>query len=121
MGISKRPDYLIDDAALAEWRWPNFTPAEFACKGTGRLLIAGAHVSLGAIGKETKEHVLDVGLRVSQPRAGNLPLPPPAHRLVAAGVGVGAAHACALVCACAVCAGTGRMCGERGEGGVHRR
>lgn len=42
MGIEKRPAYLIDDAALAEWRWANFTPAEMACKGTGRLLIVPA-------------------------------------------------------------------------------
>lgn len=39
MAIERRPDYLIDDDALAEWRWPNFTPAEMACKGSGRLLI----------------------------------------------------------------------------------
>lgn len=39
MAIERRPDYLIDDAALAEWRWANFTPQEMACKGTGRLLI----------------------------------------------------------------------------------
>ena len=44
MGISKRPDYLIDDAAIEAWRWPNFTPAEFACKGTGRMLIVPAYM-----------------------------------------------------------------------------
>ena len=44
MGISKRPDYLIDDAAIEAWRWPNFTPQEFACRGTGRLLIVPAYM-----------------------------------------------------------------------------
>jgi len=39
MAIERRPDYLIDDDALAEWRWPNFTPQEMACKGSGKLLI----------------------------------------------------------------------------------
>jgi hypothetical protein len=42
MGIERRPSYLLDDAALAEWRWPNFTPAEFACRGSGKLLIVPA-------------------------------------------------------------------------------
>ena len=27
------------DADLSRWRWPNFSPAEIACRGTGRLLI----------------------------------------------------------------------------------
>jgi hypothetical protein len=44
MGISKRPDYLIDDAAIEAWRWPNFTPQEFACRGSGRLLIVPAYM-----------------------------------------------------------------------------
>jgi zinc D-Ala-D-Ala carboxypeptidase len=26
-------------ADLSRWRWPNFSPAEIACRGTGRLLI----------------------------------------------------------------------------------
>jgi zinc D-Ala-D-Ala carboxypeptidase len=27
------------DAPAADWRWPNFSPAEIACRGTGRLLL----------------------------------------------------------------------------------
>jgi len=27
------------DADLSRWRWPNFGPAEIACRGTGRLLV----------------------------------------------------------------------------------
>jgi zinc D-Ala-D-Ala carboxypeptidase len=27
------------DVRRADWRWPNFSPAELACRGTGRLVI----------------------------------------------------------------------------------
>ncbi len=27
------------DVPAAAWRWPNFSPAEIACRGTGRLLL----------------------------------------------------------------------------------
>ena len=27
------------DVPKAVWRWPDFSPAEIACRGTGRLLI----------------------------------------------------------------------------------
>ena len=27
------------DAPEGNWRWPNFSPAEIACRGTGKLLI----------------------------------------------------------------------------------
>lgn len=27
------------DFPVAEWRWPNFSPAELACRGTGQLMI----------------------------------------------------------------------------------
>ena len=27
------------DVPAAAWRWPNFSPAEIACRGTGRLLV----------------------------------------------------------------------------------
>jgi len=27
------------DVPKAAWRWPNFSPAEIACRGTGRLLL----------------------------------------------------------------------------------
>jgi hypothetical protein len=27
------------DAPESSWRWPNFSPAEIACRGTGKLLI----------------------------------------------------------------------------------
>jgi hypothetical protein len=28
-----------EDVAPADWPWRNFTPAEFGCKGTGRLVV----------------------------------------------------------------------------------
>jgi len=28
-----------DSVPLEHWRWPNFTPAELACKGTGKVMI----------------------------------------------------------------------------------
>ena len=27
------------DVPTAAWRWPNFSPAEIACRGTGKLLV----------------------------------------------------------------------------------
>ena len=27
------------DVPVSSWRWPNFSPAEIACRGTGKLLI----------------------------------------------------------------------------------
>ena len=27
------------DVPAATWRWPNFSPAEIACRGTGKLLV----------------------------------------------------------------------------------
>jgi uncharacterized protein YcbK (DUF882 family) len=30
------------DVPAAAWRWPNFSPAEIACRGTGRLLLNAA-------------------------------------------------------------------------------
>ena len=27
------------DVPAAAWRWPNFSPAEIACRGTGKLLV----------------------------------------------------------------------------------
>ena len=27
------------DVPKAAWRWPNFSPAEIACRGTGKLLV----------------------------------------------------------------------------------
>ncbi len=27
------------DFPAAEWRWPNFSPEELACRGTGQLMI----------------------------------------------------------------------------------
>jgi zinc D-Ala-D-Ala carboxypeptidase len=30
------------DVPAANWRWPNFSPAEIACRGTGRLLLNAA-------------------------------------------------------------------------------
>ena len=29
----------LTDVPAAAWRWPNFSPAEIACRGTGKLLI----------------------------------------------------------------------------------
>ena len=29
------------DVPVSSWRWPNFSPAEIACRGTGKLLING--------------------------------------------------------------------------------
>jgi len=29
------------DYPLAEWRWPDFSPQEMACKGTGKLMLDG--------------------------------------------------------------------------------
>lgn len=28
-----------DSVPMDQWRWPNFTPAELACKGTGKVMI----------------------------------------------------------------------------------
>ena len=30
------------DVPAAAWRWPNFSPAEIACRGTGKLLVNAA-------------------------------------------------------------------------------
>jgi hypothetical protein len=30
------------DVPAAAWRWPNFSPAEIACRGTGKLLVSEA-------------------------------------------------------------------------------
>ena len=30
------------DVPAAAWRWPNFSPAEIACRGTGKLLVDDA-------------------------------------------------------------------------------
>ena len=27
------------DVPASAWRWPNFSPAEIACRGTGKLLV----------------------------------------------------------------------------------
>jgi zinc D-Ala-D-Ala carboxypeptidase len=34
------------DAPAAAWRWPNFSPAEIACRGTGRLLLNEAALDI---------------------------------------------------------------------------
>jgi zinc D-Ala-D-Ala carboxypeptidase len=30
------------DVPAAAWRWPNFSPAEIACRGTGKVLLNDA-------------------------------------------------------------------------------
>ena len=34
--------------AEAAWRWPNFSPAEIACRGTGKLLVNEAALDRAA-------------------------------------------------------------------------
>ena len=48
------------------WRWPNFSPTEIACRGTGKLLVnESALDKLQAL----SEQAADRPLCLSQPRA----------------------------------------------------
>ena len=47
------------DVPESAWRWPNFSPAEIACRGTGKLLVNAPAAGQAA----------DRPLGISQPRA----------------------------------------------------
>ena len=48
------------------WRWPNFSPAEIACRGTGKLLVNEAAL---AERLETSEETNDVQRRMLEAAA----------------------------------------------------
>lgn len=39
MSLSPRAYAHVRDVPVSSWRWPNFTPEELACRGSGALLI----------------------------------------------------------------------------------
>lgn len=42
------------EAPEEAWRWPTFSPAEIACRGTGKLLRRPRQAAGGATGSESR-------------------------------------------------------------------
>ena len=60
------------DVPAAAWRWPNFSPAEIACRGTGKLLVNEAALdalqALRASARQAADHPLGLPQPRAQPR-----------------------------------------------------
>ena len=55
------------DVPESAWRWPNFSPAEIACRGTGKLLVNDPALDKLAGAARPAGQAADRPLRLSQP------------------------------------------------------
>ena len=57
------------DVPESAWRWPNFSPAEIACRGTGKLLVNETALDKLQALRDRLGQAADRPLRLPQPRA----------------------------------------------------
>ena len=57
------------DVPATTWRWPNFSPAEIACRGTGKLLVNEAALDSAAGAARPFRQAADHPLGLPEPGA----------------------------------------------------